>query len=72
MQNTNLATALFTMLLVASGCGDTGPETSAGQTNTSASSVREEVLQSAATKDEGYFNINITGDVEVVLESRVI
>ena len=90
MQNTYLATALFTLLLVASGCGDTEPETSAEQANTSASSVgsedessppvqstvtpanaaSEEDLQSAAAKDEGHFNINITGDVEDVLESH--
>ena len=90
MQNTYLAAAMFTMLLVASGCGDTGPETSAGAGNTSTSSVgsedesspqvqskatpantaSEEDLQSAAAEDEGHFNINITGDVEVVLESH--
>ncbi len=70
MQNTYLAAALFTLLLVASGCGDSGPETSAEQADTSASSVKEVVLQSAAAKDEGHFNINITGDVEVVLESH--
>ena len=70
MQNSYLTAALFTLLLVASGCGDTGPETSAGQADTSASSVKEVVLQSAAAKDEGHFNINITGDVEVVLESH--
>ena len=90
MQNTYLAAALFTMLLVASGCGDTGPETSAGAGDTSTSSVGsedesspqvqskvtpantaiEEDLQSAAAKDEDHFNINITGDVELVLESH--
>ena len=70
MQNSYLTTALFTLLLVASGCGDTGPETSAGQADTSASSVKEVVLQSATAEDEDHFNINITGDVEVVLESH--
>ena len=70
MQNSYLTAALFTLLLVASGCGDTGPETSAGQADTSASSVKEVVLQSATAEDEGHFNINITGDVEVVLESH--
>lgn len=90
MQNTYLATALFTMLLVASGCGDTGPETSAERAKPSTSSVggedessppvqstvtpvneaSEEDLQSAAAEDEGHFNINITGDVELVLESH--
>ena len=70
MQNSYLTAALFTLLLVASGCGDTGPETSAGQADTSASSVKEGVLQSATAEDEDHFNINITGDVEVVLESH--
>ena len=70
MQNSYLTAALFTLLLVASGCGDTGPETSAGQADTSASSVKEVVLQSATAEDEDHFNINITGDVEVVLESH--